>query len=110
MAAAARKSGRMEPRIWQGDVLPGIPPAALESAAGELAFSVQIDPPRRHFCLSEGFPEIQQVDPAPVTEIPFRIREVIHFRLRIHMGMSRAEHPLLQRAPITPDRELCVQT
>ena len=99
----------MELRIWQGDVLPGITPAALESAAGELAFSVQIDPPRRHFWLSEGFPEIQQVDPAPVTEIPFRIREVIHFRLRIQMRMSRAEHPLLEREPIAPERELCGQ-
>src|SRR5260370_27408275 len=68
IAAAAGESGRMELRIWQGDVLPGITPAALESAAGELAFSAQIDPPRPPFSLSEGFPEIQQVDPAPVTE------------------------------------------
>src|SRR5260370_23397525 len=36
IAAAARKSGRMELPIWQGEVPPRIPPPALESPPCEL--------------------------------------------------------------------------
>src|SRR6266849_8437531 len=105
IAAAAGESGRVKVYIRERDVLPGITPAALELAAGELAFSAYIDPPCRHHRFTQGFPEIQQIDPAAVPETPLRIRETIHFRLCIEMRVSGTEHPLLEREAIAPNGE-----
>src|SRR6266849_5559088 len=102
IAAAAGESRRMKDFIRERDVLPGITPAALELAAGELAFSAYIDPPRRHHGFTQGFPEVQQIDPAAVPETPLRIRETIHFCLCIEMRVPCDEYPLLEREAIAP--------
>src|SRR5258708_28145106 len=83
-----------------------IAPVTLELAAGELAFPAYVDPPRRQHGFAQGLPEIQQIDPAAVTEIPLWIRETVHLRLRIEVGVSRAEYTLLEREAIVPKREL----
>src|SRR5712692_2817735 len=102
IAAAAGESCRVKVHIRERDVLPGITPVALELAAGELAFSAYLDPPCRNVGLAQGFSDIQQLDPAAVPETPLRIRETIHFRLCIEMGVPRTEYPLLEREAIAP--------
>src|SRR5438876_9781822 len=83
-----------------------ITPVTLELAAGEPAFPAYVDSPRRHHGFAQGLPEIQQIDPAAVTEIPLWIRETVHFRLCIEVRVPRAEYPLLEREAIVPKREL----
>src|SRR5260370_16478636 len=96
----------MENLVRKRDILGGVVPGAFELAAGELAFSAQVDTSRRNTRITQGFPEIQQVDPATVPETPLRVREAIHFHLRIEMRVSRGEHALLERETIAPHREL----
>src|SRR5216684_1739753 len=97
----------MKLHVRQRDVVRGIAPVPLELAPCELAISAYIDPPRRHHGLAQGFPEIQQVDPAAVPKAPLGIREVIHFRLCIEMRVPRAECTLLESKAIAPKREFC---
>ena len=105
IAAMASESRCMKDLIRQRDVLPGITPGALDLAARELTFSAYIDPARRHHRFAQGLPEIQQIDPAAVTEVPLRIREAIHFCLSIEMRVSGTEYPLLKREAIPPKGE-----
>src|SRR2546427_12071140 len=79
-------------------------------AASELAFPPYVDSPGRHHGFTQGLPEIQQLDPAAVPEIPLWIRETIHFRLGIEVRVPRAEYPLLEREAIMPKRELRRET
>src|SRR5260370_2313352 len=92
----------MNLHVRQRDVVPGIAPVPLELAPCELAISAYIDPPRRHHGLAQGFPEIQQVDPAAVPETPLRIREVIHFPLCVEMRVPRAASTLSTRQATPP--------
>src|SRR5258708_21514712 len=87
-----------------------IAPVTLELAAGELAFPAYVDPPRRHHGFAQGLPEIQQIDPAAVTEIPLWIRETVHFRLGIEVRVPCREYPLLEREAIVPERDLLLKT
>src|SRR6266481_4361541 len=96
----------MENLVRKRDILAGITSSAFELAAGELAFSAQVDTSCRNTRITQGFPEIQQIDPATVPETPLRVREAIHFRLRIKMRVPRGEHALLERETIAPQREL----
>src|SRR5260370_40676461 len=88
------------------DILAGIIPVTFELAAGELAFPAYVNPPGRHHGFAQGLPEIQQIDPAAVTETPLWIRETVHFRLFIEARMPRAEYTLLEREAIVPKRKL----
>ena len=100
----------MKVRIRQRDVLSPIAPAPVVLSAGEMAFSGHIDPPRRDRRLTQGFPEIQEIDPAAVPETPLRIREAIHFRLYIEMRTPGAKYPLFEGKPLAPQREFRCQT
>src|SRR5260370_5231741 len=88
------------------DILAGIIPVTFELAAGERAFPGHVAPHSRHHGFAQGLPEIQQIDPAAVTETPLWIRETVHFRLCIEARMPRAEYTLLEREAIVPKREL----
>src|SRR5260370_16991849 len=106
IAAAAGEPLGMKDLVRKGDVLAGVVPGAFELAAGQLAFSPQVATSPRHTPIPQGFPAIQQVKPATVPETPLRVREAIHFRLRIKMRVPRGEHALLERETIAPQREL----
>jgi len=88
IAAAAGESLRMKNLVRKRDILAGIASDAFELAAGELAFSAQIHPARRHRRFTQRFSEIQQLDPAAVPETPLWIREVF-----ISACASRCECP-----------------
>src|SRR5260370_38894807 len=87
-------------------MLAGIIPVPFELAASELAFPAHVDSPGWHHGFAQGLPEIQQIDPAAVTEIPLWIRETVHFRLGIEVRVPCREYPLLEREAIVPEREL----
>src|SRR5260370_7785770 len=85
-------------------------PVTFDLAAREVAFTSYVDSPGWHHGFAQGLPEIQEIDPAAVPEIPLWIGEAIHFRLRIEVRVPRAEYPLLQREAAVPYCELRRQT
>src|SRR5260370_5375256 len=85
-------------------------PVTFDLAAREVPFPSYVDSPGWHHRFAQGLPEIQEIDPAAVPEIPLWIGEAIHFRLRIEVRVPRAEYPLLQREAAVPYCELRRQT
>src|SRR5260370_13671328 len=95
----------MKVLVRKGDVLPRITSGPFELAARKLAFSPHLRLPRPDRGFTKGFPEIQQIDPAAVPEIPLWIREAVHFCLRIELRMPGGKRPLFQSEPLAPNRE-----
>src|SRR5258708_10668906 len=75
VTSAAGEPGSMKIVVWQSDVLPGITAASFELAAGELAVSAQVHPPRWHHRLAQRIAKIEQVNPAPGAKRPLTLRE-----------------------------------
>src|SRR4029077_13485398 len=105
IAAAANQSASMKDVIGQNYLLPRITSAALVLPAYVLAFSAHIHVSGRHHRFAQSVPDIHQLHPSAIPEIPRRSGKTLHFCLRIEMRVPRGEYPLLESEAIAPKCE-----
>src|SRR5580692_5808091 len=105
VARAAQKSRSMKNVVAQLNVASCEAARSFVSAVRERSLSAHVDVAGRHLRRTKRLAEVEQFDPTPVTETPFRFCEVGHFRLEIKMRPSGAQHPLLECESVTPNRK-----
>src|SRR5579863_2010263 len=110
VGAAAGESSGAKNFVAQRDVVAEIFSRAAPLAAGKSAFATHIDAAGGCQRRTEGFANVQKIQPAAITERPLRIREAGHFRLRVDARAPYADHSLLERKSVAPKRELCGNT
>src|SRR5580700_716197 len=83
VAGATRESGGVKNVVTQLNVASSEAARPFVLAVRQCSLSAYIDVPGRHLGRTKRLAEVEQFDPSPVAEAPFRFSEVGHFRLCI---------------------------